>query len=52
MAVAEEHHVLTQHPKGAGAITGSGREADRLPVAPEQLAGRCAGTDMGELGVF
>ena len=51
-AIPEEHEVLAQDPHGARGITRRRGEPHRLPVPPEELPGRRAGTHMGELGVF
>ena len=51
LAVAKEDQVLAEDAHLARHAAGVGREADRMPVAAQQLAHRRAGADLGQLAV-
>ena len=51
LAVAKEDQVLAEHAHLARRRAGVGGEADRMPVAAQQLAHRRAGADLGQLAV-
>ena len=48
--VAKQHQILAEHAHFSGDIGGAGDEADRVPVAPQQFAHRCAAADGGQFG--
>ncbi|MGY4419174.1 hypothetical protein ACVWY2_001599 [Bradyrhizobium sp. JR6.1] len=50
MPVAEQDQVFAECTDFSGDIGGVADEADRVPVAAQQLAHRCAADDRGELG--
>ena len=49
-AVAEQDQVFTQHAHLARPVARIRREADRMPVAAQQLAHRRARADLGQFG--
>jgi hypothetical protein len=51
LAIAKEDQVLAEHAKQARHAACIGGEADRMPVAAQQLAHRRAGADLGQLAV-
>ena len=50
--VAKHHEFLTEDLDSMGQVLQFVREANRLPIAVQIFAARCAGTDMGEFYVF
>ncbi len=51
LPVAKQDQVLAEHAHRARHAAGIGGEADRMPVAAQQLAHRRAGADFGQLAV-